>query len=93
MIRSVGWEVQELVKRSHANLAGALTRMGQRTLPMVLTVTAFDHTTAGTILIGYSQDAWDDNATQTKCLINSHLLCDNNDTVDDTTIRDGGKQR
>ena len=59
----VVWEVQQLVEGAQANLAGALTGMGQRTLPMVLTVTVFNNATTGTILIEHGQAAWDDRLT------------------------------
>ena len=91
MIGRVGWAVQELVKGTHANPSGDLTRMEECTLPMVLEVTVFDYANAGTILIVHSQTAWDDRPTQTKCLIGSHLLQDGDVTVDDTTMRDRGK--
>ena len=56
-------------------------------------VTAYDHETEGPILIGHGQVAWDDQPEQTECLINSHSLRHNDVTVDDVTMRDGGKQK
>ena len=76
-----------------ANLGGALAGMGERRLPIVSAVTAYEHETQGPILIGHGQVAWDDQPEQTKCLINSHSLRHNDVTVDDVTTRDGGKQK
>ena len=76
-----------------ANLGGALAGMGERRLPIVSAVTAYDHETEGLILIGHGQVAWDDRPEQTECLINSHSLRHNDVTVDDVTMRDGGKQK
>ena len=67
--------------------------MGERRLPIVSAVTAYDHETEGPILIGHGKVAWDDQPEQKECLINSHSLRHNDVTVDDVTIRDGGKQK
>ena len=75
-----------------ANLGGALAGMGERRLPIVSDVTAYEHETEGPILIGHGQVTWDDRPEQTECLINSHSLRHNDVTVDDVTMRDGGKQ-
>ena len=56
-------------------------------------VTAYDHETEGPILIGHGQVAWDKRPDQTEYLINSHSLRHNDVTVDDVTMRDGGKQK
>ena len=55
-------------------------------------VTTYDHETEGPILIGHGQVAWDDRPDQTECIINPHSLRHNGVTVDDVTMRDGGKQ-
>ena len=67
--------------------------MGERRFSIVSSVTAYDHETEGIILIGHGQVAWDDRPKQTECLINSHSLRHNDITVDDVTMRDGGKQK
>ena len=67
--------------------------MGERRLPIVYAVTAYDHEMEGRILIGHGQVAWDDRPKQTECLINSHSLRHNGITVDDVTMRDGGKKK
>ena len=76
-----------------ANLGGALAGMGEQRLPKVSTVTAYDHNTEGSIIIGHGQVAWDNRPKQTKFLINSHSLRHNDVTVNDVTTRDGGKQK
>ena len=76
-----------------ANLGGALAGIGERRLPIVSAITAYEHETEGTILIGHGQVAWDDQLEQTECLINSHSLRHNDVTVNDVTMRDAGKQK
>ena len=60
VIGGVGWFILNLVDGTTANLGGALAGMGERRLPIVSAVTAYDHETEGPILIGHGQDAWDD---------------------------------
>ena len=93
VIGGVGWFILNVVDGTTANLGGALSGMGEQRLPIVSAVTAYDHETEGPILIGHGQVAWDDQTKQTECLINSHSLRQNDVTVDDVTMRDGGKQK
>ena len=93
VIGGVGWFILNVVDGMTANLGGALAGMGERRLHIVSAVTAYDHETEGPILIGHGQVAWDNQPEQTECLINSHSLRHNDVTVDDVTMRDGGKQK
>ena len=93
VIGGVGWFILNVVDRTTANLGGALAGMGEQRLPIVSAVTAYDHETEVPILIGHGQVSWDDQPEQTECLINSHSLRHNDVTVDDVTMRDGGKQK
>ena len=52
VIGSVGWKVLSKVDNQYAQLDGALKGMGGCSLPLVTAVTAHDHTTEGTILLG-----------------------------------------
>ena len=92
-IGGVRWLILNVVDGTTDNLEGALSGMGERRLPIVSTVTSYDHETEGPILISHGQVAWDDRPEQTECLINSHFLRHNNVTVDDVTMRDGGNQK
>ena len=93
VIGGVGWFILNVVDGTTANLGGSLAGMGEPRLPILYAVTAYDHETEGPILIGHGQVAWDDRPQQTECLINSHSLRHNDVTVDDVTMRDGGKQK
>ena len=93
VIGGVGWYIINVVDGTKANLGGALAGMGKQRIPIVSTVTAYDHETEGTILIGHGQVAWDDRPEQTECLINSNSLRHSDVTVDDVMTRDGGKQK
>ena len=61
----VGWFILNVVDGMMANLGGALAGIGDRRLPIVSAVTAYDHETEGPILIGHGQAAWDDRPEQT----------------------------
>ena len=77
-----------------AQLDGALAGMGERTLPLVRAVTAYDHEKRGAILLGVGCVAgYKNRAKQTELLFNSHNLRKNEFVVHDTTKRDGGKLR
>jgi hypothetical protein len=76
-----------------AQLDGALAGMGERSLPLVRAVTAYDHSVQGTILLGVGCAGYDERAEQTESLFNSHDLRKNGVVVDDITKRDGGEQR
>ena len=93
VIGGFGWFILNVVDGTTANLGGALVGKGERRLPIVSAVTAYDHETEGPILIGRGQVAWDYQPDQTEFLINSYSLRQNDVTVDDVTIRDGGKQK
>ena len=93
VIRGVGWFILNIVDGKTTNLGGSLSGMGELRLPIVSAVTAYDHEIEGPILIGHGQVAWYDRPEQTECLINSHSLRHNDVTVDDVTMRDGGKQK
>ena len=60
VIGGVGWFILSVVDGTTANLGGALSGMGERRLPIVSAVTAYDHETEGPILISHGQVAWDD---------------------------------
>ena len=75
-----------------AQLDGALEGMETRALQIVNAVTAYNHPSRGTILLGAGCAGWDDRAEQTKSLLNSHDLRKNNVVVNDTAKRDGGTQ-
>ena len=92
VIGGVGWCSISVVDGTTANLGGALAGMGERRLPIVSAITAYDHETQGLIHIGHGQVAWDGGPEHTKGLINSHSLRNNDVTVDNVTTRDGGKQ-
>ena len=93
VIGGVRWIILNVVDGTTANLGGSLAGMGERRLPIVSAVTAYDHKTEGTILTSHGQVAWDDRPEQTECLINSHCLRHKDVTVNDVTTRDGGKQK
>ena len=93
VIGGVGWCIINIVDRTKAKMGGALTGMGERRIPIVSAVTAYDHKTEGPIFIGHGQVAWDNRPEQTECLINSHSLRNNDVTVDYVTTRDDGKQK
>ena len=92
VIGGVGWFILNVVDGTTANLGGSLAGMGERRLPIVSAVTAYDHETEGPILIGHGQAAWDDQLEQKECLIKSHSLRHNNVMFDDVTMRYGGKK-
>ena len=60
VIGGVGWCIINVVEGTTASMGGALAGMGERRLPIVSAVTAYDHKTQGPILIGHGQVAWDD---------------------------------
>ena len=93
VIGGIGWHVLSKVDNMSAQLDGALAGMGERTLPLVRAVTAYDHEKGGTILLGVGCAGYDDRAEQTESLFNSHDLRKNGIIVHDTTKRDGGEQR
>ena len=93
VIGGVEWFILNVVDGTTANLGGALAGIGERRLPIVSAVTAYDHETEEPILIGHGQVTWDDRPEQKECLINSHSLWNNDLTVDGVTMRDGGKQK
>jgi hypothetical protein len=76
-----------------AQLDRALAGMGERSLPLVRAVTAYDHSVQGTILLGVGCAGYDKRAEQTESLFNLHDLQKNGVVVDDITKRDGGEQR
>ena len=92
VIGGVRWFILNVVDGTTANLGGALAGMGEQRLPIVTAVTTYDHETEGPILISHGQVAWDERPEQTEYLINSHSLRQNDVTVDNVTMRDGGKQ-
>jgi hypothetical protein len=49
VIGGPGWHVLSQIDNMNAQLDGALAGMGERTLPLVHAVTAYDHKTRGTI--------------------------------------------
>jgi hypothetical protein len=60
----------------------------------VTVVTAHDHPTEGTILLGAGCAGWDERPKQTEqSLFNSHDMQKHNVIVDGTEKRDGGLQR
>jgi hypothetical protein len=79
------------IDNMNAQLDGALAGMGERTLPLVRAVTAYDHKTRGTVLLGVGCAGHDGRAEQTESLFNSHDLRKHGVIVHDTTIRDGGE--
>ena len=93
VIGGVGWFILNVVDGTTANLGGDLAGMGEQKLPIVSVVTSYYHETEGPILIGHVQVAWDDRPEQTECLIKSHSLRHNEVTVDDVTMRYGGKKK
>ena len=60
VIGGVGWSILNVVDVTTANLGGFLAGMGERRLPIVSAVTAYDHETEGPSLIGHGKVAWDD---------------------------------
>ena len=92
VIGGVGWHVLTRLENHKAQLDGALEGMGTRALQIVNAVTAYDHPSRGTILLGAGCAGWDDRAEQTESLFNSHDLRKNNVVVNDTAERDGGAQ-
>jgi hypothetical protein len=93
VIGGPGWHVLSKIDNMNAQLDGALTGMGKRSLPLVRVVTAHDHKTQGTVLLGVRCAGYDERKEQTESFFNSHDLRKNNVTVHDTTKRDGGEQR
>jgi hypothetical protein len=68
--------------------------MGECSLPLVTAVTAHNHSTEGTILLGAGCAGWDERPKQTESLFNSHDMRNKyNVIVHDTEKRDGGLQR
>jgi hypothetical protein len=76
-----------------ARLDGALKGMIGCYLPLVNAVTAYDQPTEGPTLLGAGCVRWDERIEQTKSLFNSLDLRKHGVTVEDTTIRDGGKHK
>jgi hypothetical protein len=72
VIGGVGWRVLSTLDNQSAYLDGALEGMGECTLLLVNTVTAYDHPTEGAILLGAGSVGWNKRATQTEALFNSH---------------------
>jgi hypothetical protein len=93
VIGSVGWKVLSKVDNQVAQLDGALEGMGECSLLLVTAVTAHDHPTEGTVLLGAGCAGWDERPEQTKSLFNSHDMRKHNVIVHDTAKRDGGLQR
>jgi hypothetical protein len=92
VIGGVGWKVLSKVDIQVAQLDGALEGMGECSLPLVTTVTAHDHPTEGTILLGAGYPGWDERPKQTELLFNSQDMLKHNVIVHDTAKRDGGLQ-
>jgi hypothetical protein len=93
VIGGVGWKVLSKVDNQVAQLDGALEGMGECTLLLVTAVTAHDHPTEGTILLGAGCAGWDEPFEQTESLFNSHDMRKHNVIVHDTAKPDGGLQR
>jgi hypothetical protein len=94
VIGGTGWHVLSTIDNMNAQLDGALAGMGERSLPLVRAVTAYDHEILGTVLLGVRGCAgYDERAEQTESLFNSHDMRKNGIVVKDTTKRDGGDQR
>jgi hypothetical protein len=56
-------------------------------------VTAYDHKTQGTVLLGAGCAGYNQREVQTESLFNSHNLRENGVIVHDTTKRDSGQRR
>jgi hypothetical protein len=93
VIGGPGWQVLSKIDNLNAQLDGALTGMGECSLPLVTAVTAYDHRLLGTVLLGAGCAGYDERSVQTESLFNSHDLRKHNVIVHDTTKRDGGEQR
>jgi hypothetical protein len=89
----VGWKVLSKVGNQVAQLDGDLEGMGECSLPLVTAVTAHNHPTEGTILLGAGCAGWDERPKQTESLLNSQDMRKHNVIVHDTAKRDGGLQR
>jgi hypothetical protein len=93
VIGGVGWQVLSKVDNQVAQLDGALEGMGECSLPLLTAVTAHDHPTEGTVLLGAGCAGWDERPKQTESVFNSHGMQKHNVIVYDTAKRDGGLQR
>jgi hypothetical protein len=95
VIGGTGWHVVSTLScfNMTAQLDRALAGMGERSLPLVRVVTAYDHSTLGTILLGVRCAGYNKRAEQTESLFNSHNLRKNGIFVNDTMKRVGGEQR
>jgi hypothetical protein len=74
VIGGVGWKFLSKVDSQVAQLDGALEEMGECSLPLVTVVTAHDHPTEGTVLLGAGCAGWDERPEQTESLFNSHYM-------------------
>jgi hypothetical protein len=93
VIGGVGWKVLSKMDNQVAQLDGALEGMGEYSLPLVTAVTAHDHPTERTVLLGAGCAGWDERPEQTESLFTSHDMRKHNVIVHDTAKRDGGLQR
>ena len=91
VIGGTGWHVLSQVDNMNVQLDGALAGMGERTLPMVRAVTAYDQEKRATIPLGVICAGYKDRVKQTESLFNLHDLRKNGIVVHDTTKR--GEQR
>ena len=60
VIGGVVWIILNVVDRKTADFGGSLAGMGERRIPIVSAVTAYEYEIEWTILIGHGQVAWDD---------------------------------
>jgi hypothetical protein len=67
--------------------------MGGCTSLLVNAVTAYNHPTKGTTLLGAGYVRWDKRIEQAESLFNSQGLRKHGVTVEDTTPHDGGKKK
>jgi hypothetical protein len=93
VIGGVGWKVLSKIDNQVAQLDGALEGMAECSLPLVTAVTAHDHPTKGTVLLGAGCAGWDERPEQTKSLFKSHDMRKHNVIVHDMAKQDGGLQR
>jgi hypothetical protein len=93
VIGGPGWQVLSKTDNLNARLDGALSGMGECSLPLVTAVTAYDHRLLGKVLLGAGYAGYGERYVQTESFFNSHDLRKHNVIVHDTTKRDGGEQR
>jgi hypothetical protein len=91
LVCAIAWTPVEQLS-VNTQVFGAIQGSRGDQLSTVRAMTAYEHPTMGTVLLGAGNAAMTENPEQTESLLNSHVLRFNGVMVHDTTERDGGQQ-